>query len=119
MIGMEECVEALPGEGLSRQACSGILPPGQARESGTAPMLRIQLHGPVAVGGLTQMPSEVLEKLRELLATGVEAEPDEQRPNFFRVRDNGRLYYFYISPVSAKIWLVESHSRGVQAAAHA
>jgi len=70
---------------------------------------RIQLHGPVAVEGMTPTPRTVLDRLRQLLAGGVDAFPDEHRPNFYTVRDQDCRIYFYISPVTAKVWVLESH----------
>ena len=73
-------------------------------------MERIQLHGRFSVDGIVSQPVRVLERLRQLLAAGVEAEPDAHRPNFFTVVDQTQLYYFYISPVSSKVWLVQSQA---------
>jgi len=77
---------------------------------------RIQLHGPVAVDGVTPTPRTVLDRLRELLAGGVDAFPDEHRPNFFTVHDQGCRIYFYISPVTAKVWVLDSHRASAAAA---
>jgi hypothetical protein len=73
-------------------------------------MERIQLHGRFTVDGIVSQPARVLDRLRQLLAAGVEAEPDAHRPNFFTLLDGTQLFYFYISPVSAKVWLVQSHA---------
>jgi len=70
---------------------------------------RIQLHGPVAVDGVTPTPRTMLDRLRELLAGGVDAFPDEHRPNFYTVRDQDCRIYFYISPITAKVWVLDSH----------
>jgi len=73
-------------------------------------MTQIQLHGPVTVGAMAPVSRTVLDRLRELLSAGVDAVPDNHRPNFYTVRDRGRSIYFYISPVSAKVWVLESHT---------
>ena len=80
-------------------------------------MTRIQLHGPITVDAMAPTPRGVLDRLRELLAAGVDASPDEHRPNFYTVRDQNRRIYFYISPVSAKVWVLDSHLAGAAAAA--
>jgi len=72
-------------------------------------MRQIQLHGPVIVDAMAPVPRTVLDRLRELLSKGVDAIPDDHRPNFYTVSDNDRRTYFYISPVSAKVWVLESH----------
>jgi hypothetical protein len=71
-------------------------------------MTRIQLHGPLTVNAMAPVPHTVLDRLRDLLASGVEAQPDRQRPNFYTVNDDNRSTYFYISPVTAKVWVLES-----------
>jgi len=86
-------------------------------------MRQIQMHGPVTVDAMAPVPRTVLDRLRELLSEGVDAIPDAGRPNFYTVSDQGRSTYFYISPVSAKVWVLESHlakpaAESVQAAAH-
>lgn len=87
---------------------------------GKTTMSRIQLHGPMTVDAMAPTPRKAADRLRELLAAGVEAAPDEHRPNFFTVSHSGHRYYFYISPVSAKVWLLEALSaNGAAAAAHA
>ena len=71
-------------------------------------MQRIQLHGPLSVDAVAPTPRSEVNRLRDLLAAGVDAAPDAHRPNFFTVSDGGWRYYFYISPVSAKVWLLEA-----------
>jgi hypothetical protein len=72
-------------------------------------MTRIQLHGPISVDAMAPTPRTVLDRLRELLAAGVDASPDEHRPNFYTVGDAHGRIYFYISPVSAKVWVLDAH----------
>jgi hypothetical protein len=72
-------------------------------------MTQIQLHGPVTVDAMAPIPRTVLDRLRDLLSEGVNAVPDTHRPNFYTVTDRDRSTYFYISPVSAKVWVLESH----------
>ena len=74
----------------------------------TMKIKRIQLQGPVAVEAMVATPVAVLERLRGLLSAGVEATPDAARSNFYTVVDNDSSIYFYISPVSAKVWVLES-----------
>jgi len=70
-------------------------------------MTRIQLHGPVSVDDMAPIPRAVLERLRELLSAGVEGVADAHRTNFYTVRDGQHSIYFYISPVSAKVWVLD------------
>lgn len=72
-------------------------------------MTQIQLHGPVTVDAMAPIPRSVLDRLRDLLSDGVDALPDAHRPNFYTVSDRNRTIYFYISPVSAKVWVLDSH----------
>lgn len=72
-------------------------------------MTQIQLHGPVSVDAMAPISRTVLDRLRDLLSEGVDALPDAHRPNFYTVSDRNRSIYFYISPVSAKVWVLESH----------
>lgn len=72
-------------------------------------MTHIQLHGPVTVDAMAPVPRTVVDRLRELISTGVDALPDAHRPNFYTVSDRERSFYFYISPVSAKVWILETH----------
>ena len=82
-------------------------------------MTRIQLYGPIIVDGMSPTPRSVLDGLRQMLAAGVDAAPDEHRPNFYTVNEGGRNIYFYISPVSAKVWVLEYQLAGAAAAASA
>ena len=78
-------------------------------------MTRIQLHGPLTVDAMAPISRSVLERLRELLSAGVDAIPDAHRPNFYTINERDRSIYFYISPVSAKVWVLESHQTKVAA----
>lgn len=73
-------------------------------------MTRIQLHGPISVDAMAPIPRTVLERLRELLSAGVEGVADAHRSNFYTVNDGEHNIYFYISPVSGKVWVLESRT---------
>jgi hypothetical protein len=89
------------------------------RKTGKTIMQRIQLHGPLTVDAMAPTPRSEVNQLRELLAAGVDAAPDARRPNFYTVSHSGRRFYFYISPVTAKVWLLETLSaNGAAAGAH-
>jgi hypothetical protein len=88
------------------------------RKTGKTIMQHIQLHGPLTVDAMAPTPRTEVDRLRDLLAAGVDAAPDAQRPNFFTVSHSGWRYYFYISPVSSKVWLLEALAAN-RAPAHA
>ncbi len=73
-------------------------------------MTQIQMHGPVSVDAMAPIPRTVLDRLREILSAGVDAVADAGRPNFYTVTDRENSIYFYISPVSAKVWVLESRA---------
>ncbi len=68
--------------------------------------MRERLQGTAEIGSLGNHPAESLEALRRLLAAGVDARADLRRRNFYEVEDAGRVYYFYVSPVTGKLWLL-------------
>lgn len=58
-------------------------------------------------------PAEV-EKLRDLLAAGVEVRPDRRRPNFYEVESGGGIYYINLRPHSGKVMLLATWQPSVE-----
>ena len=80
-------------------------------QTGTMTMTRIQLHGPISVDAMAPTPRTVLDRLREMLAAGVDATPDAHRPNFYTVGDSNLKIYFYISMYAFKAVHIYSRLR--------
>lgn len=54
---------------------------------------------------------ETLQRLRQALASGVPADPDARRPNFFEVHAEDQVFYVHISPLTQRITLLATWSR--------
>jgi hypothetical protein len=54
--------------------------------------------------------SEVVERLRQALASGAPAVPEARRPGFFEVRADEHVFYIHISPVTQRITLLATWS---------
>jgi hypothetical protein len=74
-------------------------------------------NGKLTIENLRHYPSEVVEKLRGLLATGVEARPDPRRKGFYDVEDGARTFFIHISPVSGNVMLLATWCEEAAAAA--
>ncbi len=66
----------------------------------------LYVNGDPVIEDLGKHSPELIENLRQLLATGVEAQPDPRRPNFYDLRNCTRTYFIHISPVSGKVMLI-------------
>lgn len=77
----------------------------------------LRLNGNTVIEDLRNHTSQTIEKLRQLLATGAEAEPDPKRPHFYDVRNCTRTYFIHISPVSGKVMLLACWADDVEPAA--
>ena len=54
--------------------------------------------------------SEVVERLRQALASGAPAVPEAGRPGFFEVHADEHVFYIHISPVTQRITLLATWS---------
>ena len=49
---------------------------------------------------------ETVRRLREALASGVPAEPDARRPNFFEIHAGDQVFYIHLSPLTQRVTLL-------------
>ncbi len=70
--------------------------------------MRLRLDRNVMVENLRGYPQELVEKLRGLVAEGVEAQADPKRQGFYDVKEGGRVYFIHISPRSGRVILLAS-----------
>ncbi len=59
------------------------------------------------IDNLRNYPAEIVGKLRALLASGAEANPDPHRRNFYDVMNGSRIFYIHVAP-SGKVLLLAS-----------
>ena len=66
----------------------------------------LRLDGSTMIEDLGKHSSDLIEKLRQLLAVGAEAQPDPRRPHFYDVHNCTRTYFIHVSPISGKVMLL-------------
>ena len=60
----------------------------------------------LSIDNLNDHPTEIVDQLEVLLATGVEARLDPNRKNFYDVEYSGRVFFIHASPVRGKVMLL-------------
>ena len=55
---------------------------------------------------LRRHPTDTVETLRRLLASGARVQADPKRPDFYELEHGSEVFYIYISPVSGEILLL-------------
>jgi hypothetical protein len=68
--------------------------------------MTLRLNGARKIENLRGYDREIVAELRNLLATGAQAQPDPRRPGFYDIYDGGRVYFIHISPVSGNVVLL-------------
>jgi len=79
--------------------------------------MRLHLNRDLTIENLKQYPEDIVEKLRDLLATGAEALPDPHRRGFYDVLNGNRVFFIHVSPVSGNVMLLASWLKDRPAAA--
>ena len=51
-------------------------------------------------------PTEIVDNLRALLASGALAKPDPHRENFFEIENCTRVFYIHVAPATGKVYLL-------------
>ncbi|MGO9639881.1 MAG: hypothetical protein ACLP1Y_01060 [Candidatus Acidiferrales bacterium] len=66
------------------------------------------------VQDLRNHPAEVVEELRQLLASDAPARPDPQRADFYEVEGRSHVFFIYILPGSRNVVLLAAWPREEQ-----
>ncbi len=66
----------------------------------------IKIDGNIQVENLRNYPTETVERLRTLLASGAEAMPDPRRKDYYDVSNCSHVFFIHISPVNGKVMLL-------------
>ena len=69
--------------------------------------MTLKLNAGTAIDNFRNYPPELVEKLRALLASGANAEPDPRRRGFYDVENGSRMFYVHVAP-GGKVWLLAS-----------
>lgn len=76
----------------------------------------LRAEGLFDIDNLRNYPPETVEKLRALLAAGVQARPDPHRQNFFELDNGAHAFYVHVSPKNGKVYLLAAWDKGGSAA---
>ena len=60
----------------------------------------------VAIEDLRDHPTELVEQLCHLLASGAPAVPDPKHPQLYEIKSETQVFYVHISPLTGKVLLV-------------
>jgi hypothetical protein len=69
-------------------------------------MMVLKVKERITVENLRKHSRSEVEKLRELLAAGVQVRPDPRHPNFYEVENDGGVYYINLRPHTGKVMLL-------------
>ena len=66
----------------------------------------LRLNQQPIIENLRNYPLETIEKLRWMLASGVQGQPDPRRADFYELENCSQIYYVHISPLNGKVILL-------------
>ena len=58
--------------------------------------------------------TEIQERLRQLLDSGVASRPDPKRPQLFEIEDETKVFYIHVAQPSGNVTLLAVWDRGVR-----
>ncbi len=70
--------------------------------------MTLRLDGKLQIENLHNYPPETVERLRALLVSGAEAQPDARRKNFYDVQNCRQIFFIHVSPETRKVMLLGS-----------
>jgi len=76
----------------------------------------LRLNHQPSIDNLRNYPAEVVDRLRELLASGAPARPDPRRADFYELDNDDQVFYIHISPVTGKVMLLATWLRQLEPA---
>ena len=66
----------------------------------------LKINKPLSIDNLTKHPTEIVEQLEDLLASGVEARLDPNRKNFYQLEHADRVFFIHALPAGGKVMLL-------------
>ena len=66
----------------------------------------IRLKDQLSIENLRHHPAELVDELRERLASGALAHADPHRDNFYELECGAHVFYIHVSPVNGKVLLL-------------
>ncbi len=66
----------------------------------------LRLNQQPIIENLRNYSPETIDKLRQMLASGVQGQPDPRRANFYELENCSQIYYVHISPLNGKVILL-------------
>ena len=66
----------------------------------------LRLSQQPSIENLRNYPPETIEKLRGMLTSGVQGQPDPRRADFYELENCSQIYYVHISPLNGKVILL-------------
>ncbi len=76
----------------------------------------LRLNQQLEIEDLRNHSAETVEKLRQLLASGAQAQPDPHRADFYELESHTQVFYIHISPINGKVMLLATWLKDGQAA---
>jgi len=74
----------------------------------------LRLDARTNIEDLRHHPLEIVEKLRDVLASGAVAHEDPHRDSFYEIESKGRVFYICVSPITRKVLLLGTWMNGDQ-----
>jgi hypothetical protein len=68
----------------------------------------LKINRPIRIDNLNRYPSEIVQQLEGLLASGVEARLDPNRRNFYQVDHADRGFFIHAFSAASKVMLLAS-----------
>ncbi len=95
-----------------------------ARSNGKRGNMVLRLNQYPNIEDLHHHSPEIVERLRQLLASGAPAKPDPRRNDFYELENGSEVFYIHISPVNGKVlllgtWLKDEAPAAMAASQHA
>jgi hypothetical protein len=78
----------------------------RSRNSGKRGSMVLRLNQHPNIEDLHHHSPEIVEVLRQLLASGAPAKADPRRNDFYELENGSQVFYIHISPVNGKVLLL-------------
>lgn len=66
----------------------------------------LRINEPFGIDNPQNYPAGIVDEIRELLMSGVSAQPDPNREHFYDIESEDRVFFIYVFPVSSRVSLL-------------